>query len=157
MSSEGSPDQKQLDGSGLAIAIVAGTWHAEIAENLIASAINFCESSGARAEVIRVPGSFEVPLAANAALDAGFDAVVALGVIIKGDTPHFDFVSSGVTQGLMDLMQTTQKPIGIGILTCDNLEQAKLRSGLPGSTSNKGIEAASAALQMAILVKEISL
>ena len=157
MSSEGSPDLKQIDGFGLAIAIVAGTWHAEITENLITSALNFCESSGARAEVIRVPGSFEVPLAASAALNAGFDAVVALGVIIKGDTPHFDFVSSGVTQGLMDLMQTTQKPIGIGILTCDNLEQAKLRSGLPGSTSNKGIEAASAALQMAILVKEISL
>jgi 6,7-dimethyl-8-ribityllumazine synthase len=157
MSSEGSPDQKQLDGSGLAIAIVAGTWHAEISENLIASAINFCESSGARAEVIRVPGSFEVPLAANAALDAGFDAVVALGVIIKGDTPHFDFVSSGVTHGLMDLMLTTKKPIGFGILTCENIEQARLRSGLPGSTSDKGIEAASAALQMAILIKEISL
>jgi 6,7-dimethyl-8-ribityllumazine synthase len=157
MSSEGSPDQKQLDGSGLAIAIVAGTWHAEIAENLIASAINFCESSGARAEVIRVPGSFEVPLAANAALDAGFDAVVALGVIIKGDTPHFDFVSSGVTHGLMDLMLTTKKPIGFGILTCENIEQARLRSGLPGSISDKGIEAASAALQMAILIKEISL
>jgi len=157
MSSEGSPDQKQLDGSGLAIAIVAGTWHAEIAENLLASAINFCESSGARAEVIRVPGSFEVPLAANAALDAGFDAVVALGVIIKGDTPHFDFVSSGVTHGLMDLMLTTKKPIGFGILTCENIEQARLRSGLPGSISDKGIEAASAALQMAILIKEISL
>jgi 6,7-dimethyl-8-ribityllumazine synthase len=157
MSSEGSPDQKQLDGSGLAIAIVAGTWHAEIAENLIASAKNFCESSGARAEVIRVPGSFEVPLAANAAIDAGFDAVVALGVIIKGDTPHFDFVSSGVTHGLMDLMLTTKKPIGFGILTCENIEQARLRSGLPGSTSDKGIEAASAALQMAILIKEISL
>jgi 6,7-dimethyl-8-ribityllumazine synthase len=157
MSSEGSPDQKQLDGSGLAIAIVAGTWHAEIAENLIASAINFCESSGARAEVIRVPGSFEVPLAANAALDAGFDAVVALGVIIKGDTPHFDFVSSGVTHGLMDLILTTKKPIGFGILTCENIEQARLRSGLPGSISDKGIEAASAALQMAILIKEISL
>lgn len=157
MSSEGSPDQKQLDGSGLAIAIVAGTWHAEIAENLIASAINFCESSGARAEVIRVPGSFEVPLAANAALDAGFDAVVALGVIIKGDTPHFDFVSSGVTHGLMDLMLTSKKPIGFGILTCENIEQTRLRSGLPGSTSDKGTEAASAALQMAILIKEISL
>lgn len=157
MSSEGSPDQKQLDGSGLVIAIVAGTWHAEIAENLITSAINFCESSGARAEVIRVPGSFEVPLAANAALSAGFDAVVALGVIIKGDTPHFDFVSSGVTHGLMDLMLTTKKPIGFGILTCENIEQAQLRSGLPGSTSDKGVEAASAALQMAILIKEISL
>lgn len=150
---EGSPTQIQPDGVGLNIAIVAGTWHSEIAESLINSASNFCDASGAQVKVFRVPGSFEVPLAASAALDAGFDAVVALGVIIKGDTPHFDYVSSGVTQGLMNLMLATKKPIGFGILTCDNIAQAKVRSGLPGSTSDKGVEAASAALQMALLIK----
>lgn len=150
---EGSPTQIHPDGVGLNIAIVAGTWHSEIAESLISSASNFCDASGAQVKVFRVPGSFEVPLAASAALDAGFDAVVALGVIIKGDTPHFDYVSSGVTQGLMNLMLATKKPIGFGILTCDNIAQAKVRSGLPGSTSDKGVEAASAALQMALLIK----
>ena len=152
---EGSPTQIQPDGFGLNIAIVAGTWHTEIAESLINSASSFCDASGAQVKVFRVPGSFEVPLAASAALDAGFDAVVALGVIIKGDTPHFDYVSSGVTQGLMNLMLATKKPIGFGILTCDNIAQAKVRSGLPGSTSDKGVEAASAALQMALLIKEL--
>lgn len=156
MSSQGSPEQKPLDAQGVSVAIVAAAWHSEIVDNLVNSAMNFCTDSNAKAEVFRVPGSFEVPLAASLALDNGFDAVIALGVIIRGDTPHFEYVSTGVTTGLMDLMLQHNKPIGFGILTCDNEAQAFARSGLPGSMSDKGIEAASAALEMVMLAKSMN-
>jgi 6,7-dimethyl-8-ribityllumazine synthase len=102
-----------------------------------------------------VPGSFELPLACRFLLDAGYDAVIALGLVLRGQTPHFDFVCNGITNGLMDLMVTLKKPIGFGVLTCDTLEQAQARSGLPGSVEDKGFEAATAALQMIELGRRI--
>jgi 6,7-dimethyl-8-ribityllumazine synthase len=156
MSSQGSPAQVPLNAEGISVAIVAATWHSEIVDNLVNSASRFCTDSNARVEVFRVPGSFEIPLGASLALDNGFDAVIALGVIIRGDTPHFEYVSSGVTTGLMELMLQQNKPIGFGILTCDNETQAFARSGLPGSTSDKGIEAAGAALELAILARSMN-
>ena len=100
-----------------------------------------------------MPGSFELPLTAKAALDAGADAVVALGVIIRGGTPHFEFVSSAATDGLTRVALDTGKPIGFGVLTLDNEPQGLARAGLPGSEEDKGFEAADAAIRTAILLE----
>jgi 6,7-dimethyl-8-ribityllumazine synthase len=94
-----------------------------------------------------VPGSFELPVAAKAALDAGADAVVALGVIIRGGTPHFEFVSSAATDGLTRVALDAGKPVGFGVLTLDDEQQGIDRAGLPGSKEDKGAEAADAALR----------
>ena len=97
-----------------------------------------------------------MPLGAKLAFNQGFDAVVALGLVLRGDTPHFDYVCDGVTSGLMQLMLESNKPIGFGVLTCDTETQALARSGLPGSNSNKGTEAAYAALAMTLLKRKLS-
>jgi 6,7-dimethyl-8-ribityllumazine synthase len=111
--------------------------------------------SGATVREVRVPGSFELPLACTAALDAGADAVVALGVIIRGGTPHFDFVSNAATDGLTRVALDTGKPVGFGVLTLDDEQQGLDRAGLPGSKEDKGAEAASAALEMAVLLRDL--
>jgi 6,7-dimethyl-8-ribityllumazine synthase len=148
MSGAGSPDL-DIDGTGLRIVIVAGSWHEEISNGLIAGATRALEASGASFELVRVPGSFELPVVAKAALDAGADAVVALGVIIRGGTPHFEYVSSAATDGLTRVAIETGKPVGFGVLTLDDEQQGIDRAGLPGSTEDKGFEAADAALRTA--------
>jgi 6,7-dimethyl-8-ribityllumazine synthase len=102
-----------------------------------------------------VPGSFELPVVAKAALDAGADAAVALGVIIRGGTPHFDYVASAATDGLTRVALDTGKPVGFGVLTLDDEQQGLDRAGLPGSREDKGAETASAALLTAITLREI--
>jgi 6,7-dimethyl-8-ribityllumazine synthase len=97
-------------------------------------------------KVIYVPGSFEIPLAAQRAFESGFDAVVAVGLVLKGETPHFDYVCQGVTQGVIDVQLKFSKPIGYGVLMCNDLDQAIARSGVPGSKEDKGYDAAIAAL-----------
>lgn len=156
MSSIGAPETPALDAAGVRIAIVASSWHENIMNSLIAGSSSYLASAKAEVQVFRVPGSFELPLGAKLAFNQGFDAVVALGLVLRGDTPHFDYVCDGVTSGLMQLMLESNKPIGFGILTCDTETQALARSGLPGSDSNKGIEAAHAALAMTLLKRKLS-
>jgi 6,7-dimethyl-8-ribityllumazine synthase len=154
MSGAGSPDL-DIDGTGLRIVIVAGSWHEEISNGLIAGATRALEASGASFELVRVPGSFELPVAAKAALDAGADAVVALGVIIRGGTPHFEYVSAAATDGLTRVALDTGRPVGFGVLTLDDEQQGLDRAGLPGSKEDKGREAAEAAVATARLLRSI--
>ncbi|MGO4691515.1 6,7-dimethyl-8-ribityllumazine synthase [Glaciibacter sp. 2TAF33] len=151
MSGAGSPEL-EVDGTGLTIVIVAGQWHEVITDGLIAGATRVLESSGATFSVVRVPGSFELPLASKVALESGADAVVALGVIIRGGTPHFEYVSAAATDGLTRVALDTGKPVGFGLLTLDDEQQGLDRAGLPGSKEDKGEEAASAALVTARLL-----
>jgi len=154
MSGTGAPNIA-TDGTGLRVTIVAGRWHEEICNGLIVGARRVLEASGAEVTEIRVPGSFELPAVAKAALLNGADAVVALGVIIRGGTPHFEFVSTAATNGLTQVAIETGKPIGFGVLTLDNEQQGLDRAGLPGSKEDKGAEAAEAALSTAIALRGI--
>ena len=148
MAGFGSPELR-LDGSGLRIAIVASSWHEQIMGALVQGAREACADAGvSEVEVVPVPGSFELPIVCAAAART-FDAVVALGVVIRGGTPHFDYVCDGVTQGLMRVGLDSGKPVGFGVLTCYDEQQAIDRSGLPGSRESKGYEAASAAIHTA--------
>ncbi len=154
MSGHGSPTL-DVDGTGLRVVIVAGSWHDEITDGLIAGATRTLEASGAVFELVRVPGSFELPVVAKAALEAGADAVVALGVIIRGGTPHFEYVSSAATDGLTRVAIDTGKPVGFGVLTLDDEQQGLDRAGLPGSKEDKGREAAEAALATARVLRAV--
>jgi 6,7-dimethyl-8-ribityllumazine synthase len=154
MSGAGSPNL-DVDGTGLNVVIVAGLWHDAITDGLIAGATRTLEASGATFSLVRVPGSFELPLVSKAALENGADAVVALGVIIRGGTPHFEYVSAAATDGLTRAALDTGKPIGFGVLTLDDEKQGLDRAGLPGSKEDKGEEAASAALVTARLLADL--
>ena len=145
MSGAGSPEL-DVDGKGLTIVIVAGSWHEEITNGLIAGATRTLQASGADFSLVRVPGSFELPVVAKAALEEGADAVVALGVIIRGGTPHFEYVSAAATDGLTRVALDTGRPVGFGVLTLDDEQQGLDRAGLPGSKEDKGREAAEAAI-----------
>ncbi|GAA3016038.1 6,7-dimethyl-8-ribityllumazine synthase [Microbacterium aurantiacum] len=156
MSGKGAPESTgTIDATGLRVTVVAGTWHTEISDGLIAGAARVLEASGAEWSLVRVPGSFELPVVARAALEAGADAVVALGVIIRGGTPHFEFVSSAATDGLTRVALDTGKPVGFGVLTLDDEAQGLDRAGLPGSREDKGHEAADAALRTALVLRDI--
>ena len=154
MSGAGSP-ALDIDGRGLTITIVAGSWHDEITNGLIAGATRTLEASGADFSLVRVPGSFELPVVAKAALEAGVDAVVALGVIIRGGTPHFEYVSAAATDGLTRVALDTGKPVGFGLLTLDDERQGLDRAGLPGSKEDKGREAAEAAIATVRALREL--
>jgi 6,7-dimethyl-8-ribityllumazine synthase len=153
MSGSGAPETATTDGRGLRVVIVAGTWHTAITDGLIAGAERELAASGADWSLVRVPGSFELPVVCKAALDAGADAVVALGVIIRGGTPHFEYVSSAATDGLTRVALDTGKPVGFGVLTLDDEQQGLDRAGLPGSREDKGAEAARAALLTARVLR----
>jgi 6,7-dimethyl-8-ribityllumazine synthase len=148
MSGEGAP-QLETDGNGLRVVVVAACWHQQVMDGLLAGALTSLDRAGANVEVIRVPGSFELPVAAARAAASGADAVVALGVVIRGGTPHFDYVCQAATSGLTDVGVRTGVPIGFGVLTCDTEQQALDRAGLPASTEDKGREAAEAAIATA--------
>ena len=154
MSGHGSPDLA-VSGEGLNVVVIAGSWHEEISNGLIAGATRALDESGATYTLVRVPGSFELPVVARTALDAGADAVVALGVIIRGGTPHFDFVSDAATSGLTQVALLTGKPVGFGVLTLDDEQQGLDRAGLPGSKEDKGREAAEAAIATAVVLREL--
>jgi 6,7-dimethyl-8-ribityllumazine synthase len=155
VSGDGRPAEERVDGTGLTVAVVHGVWHTEIANGLLAGARRVLEESGATFDLIEVPGSFELPVVAQAALNAGADAVVALGVIIRGGTPHFDFVAEAATRGLTDVALVTGKAVGFGVLTLDTVEQGLDRAGLPGSKEDKGAEAATAALRTAVTLRAL--
>lgn len=141
------------DTSQLRLAIVAASWHTEIMDGLLNGALRGAADAGiSNPTVLRVPGAFELPVAA-ARLAPHFDAVVALGVVIRGGTPHFEYVCQAATAGLTDVSVATGVPVGFGVLTCDDEQQGLDRAGLAGSNEDKGHEAVTAALATAALLK----
>jgi 6,7-dimethyl-8-ribityllumazine synthase len=145
-----------INGEGLRVVIVAASWHAIVMDGLIAGAARACLEANAEATLIRVSGSFELPIVAQACAESGdYDVVVALGVIIRGGTPHFEYISKATTDGLTRVALDTRTPIGFGVLTCDTDEQALDRAGLPGSKEDKGAEATAAAIMTAITLREL--
>lgn len=152
MSGHGAPEAAPAEGAaGLRVAVVAGQWHAAVMAGLLDGTRRALRESGVvESTEIRVPGTFELPVAAARLADAGFDAIVALGVVIRGGTPHFEYVCQAATTGLTLVAQRTGVPIGFGVLTCDDEQQALARAGLPDSTEDKGYEAAVAALATAV-------
>ncbi|MEF2978694.1 6,7-dimethyl-8-ribityllumazine synthase [Subtercola sp. YIM 133946] len=156
MSGAGTPTSTTpLDGTGLKVTIVAGRWHDEITNGLLAGAHRTLAAAHVDVTELRVPGSFELPVVSRAALEAGADAVVALGVIIRGGTPHFEYVSDAATSGLTQVSVLTGKPVGFGVLTLDDEAQGLDRAGLPGSREDKGAEAAEAAVATALTLRSI--
>jgi len=153
--STGSETGDRIDGTGLRVVIIAGTWHDVITNGLIAGAERVLDASGASSELVRVPGSFELAVAAQAAFAGGADAVVALGVIIRGGTPHFEYVSAATTDGLTRVALDAGKPVGFGVLTLDDEQQGLDRAGLADSKEDKGAEAADAALRTALVIKTL--
>ena len=137
------------------IAIISSSWHLDICNDLIAGAKRaLAEAQVGEVEVQFVPGSFEIPLAAQYAFEAGFDGVVALGLVLKGETPHFDYVCQGVTQGVIDVSLKHSKPIGYGVLMCNDLDQAIDRCGRTTSKEDKGYDSAVAVLELLHLRKK---
>ena len=154
MSGAGAPTIS-ADGTGLKVTIVAGQWHDEITNGLLAGAHRALAAAGVTVTEVRVPGSFELPVASKVALENGADAVVALGVIIRGGTPHFEYVSAAATDGLTRVALDTGKPVGFGVLTLDDEQQGLDRAGLPGSKEDKGAEAAESAVATALVLRTI--
>lgn len=153
MSGAGAPDQEPTDCSDLRVAVVASSWHDEVMDGLVAGAERaLAAHQVVNPSMVRVPGAFELPVVANA-LAADHDAVIALGVVIRGGTPHFDYVCNAATDGLSRVALDHGTPVGFGLLTCDNDEQALDRAGLPGSSEDKGWEATSAALATARILR----
>ena len=131
------------------VMIISSSWHLEICDDLISGAKRALEkASVAEVKVQYVPGSFELPLAAQFAFESGFDAVVAVGLVLKGETPHFDYVCQGVTKGIIDVSLKYGKPIGFGVLMCNDLDQAVARSGRAGSKEDKGYDSAVAVIEL---------
>lgn len=155
MSGEGEP-QLQLDGAAdLKIAIVAGQWHRTISEALLEGAQKKLAEAGiSEFTVVRVAGAIELPVVAQA-LARNHDAVIALGVVIRGGTPHFEYVCDAVTAGLTRVSLDESTPVTNGVLTTDDEQQALDRSGLPGSKEDKGAQAAAAAIDTALTLKHL--
>lgn len=154
MSGAGRPVADAVQARGLTVGIVAARWHEEITDQLVARAVRAGRDSGAEVTVVRVAGSLEIPVVAQA-LARRCDAVVALGAVIRGETAHFDYVCDSVTSGLTRISLDEEVPVGNGVLTCESLDQAVDRSGVPGSHEDKGYEATVAALETALLLREI--
>lgn len=156
MSASSQPLAAQVNATGLRVAIVAARFNAHVVDRLVKGARDALVEARVNPDdvsLIRVPGAFEIPLAAKQAAASGrFDAVVALGAVIRGETPHFDFVAGECARGLMKVMLDTSVPVGFGVLTCDTLEQAQARAG--GAAGNKGADAALAAVEMTRLMQQ---
>ena len=155
MSGAGSPGAGVVDASGLSLAIVATRWHREITDSLVARATAAAIACGVPDPVVvRVAGALELPVVA-AELAGRHDAVACLGVVIRGGTPHFEYVCDSVTAGLTRVALDAGTPVGNGVLTCDTVESALDRSGLPGSQEDKGWEAVVAALDTALVLRSL--
>ncbi|MET4429883.1 6,7-dimethyl-8-ribityllumazine synthase [Mycolicibacterium sp. 624] len=156
MSGAGVPDFPVVDASGIRLAIVASTWHDRICDALLDGALRTAKDCGVESPtVVRVLGAIEIPVVAQA-LAAQYDAVVALGVVIRGGTPHFDYVCDAVTQGLTRVSLDESTPVANGVLTVNDEQQALDRAGLPGSAEDKGAQAAAAALATALTLRDIA-
>ena len=148
MSSHGAP-KIAIDASGIKVSVLVTSWHEVITNGLLAGAERALRAAGNNDyKVIRVPGAFELPLGAQLAIKNGAEVVIALGVVIQGETPHFDYVCNSATSGLTRVQLDTSVPIGFGLLTVSNEKQALDRAGLPGSKEDKGAEAVEAAISM---------
>jgi 6,7-dimethyl-8-ribityllumazine synthase len=157
MSGEGAAAVEPFDASGLRVAVVAASWHPPVMDGLVAGAQRaLADHKVTDGEVVRVSGTFELSVVASALARQGYDAVVALGVVIRGGTPHFDYVCSAATEGLTRVALDHTVAVGFGVLTCDTEEQALDRAGLDGSREDKGYEATAAALATARTLHDIS-
>jgi 6,7-dimethyl-8-ribityllumazine synthase len=155
VSGSGAPASRPVDGHGLSLAIVATRWHEQVTGALLESALRTAKECGVdEACVVRVAGAVELPVVAQA-LASSNDAVVALGLVLRGGTPHFEYVCDAVTAGLTRVSLDSHTPVGNGVLTCDTEEQALDRAGLPGSAEDKGREAVLAALDTARTLKSL--
>jgi 6,7-dimethyl-8-ribityllumazine synthase len=155
MSGAGAPGDRTVDARGLSLAVVATRWHERITDALLGSALRTAAECGVDDPMcVRVPGAVELPVVVQA-LAARHDAVVALGVVIRGGTPHFDYVCDAVTAGLTRVSLDSHTPVGNGVLTCDTEQQALDRAGLPESVEDKGRQAVLAALETAAVLKAL--
>jgi len=155
VSGEGRPDGQVVDAAGLSVAIAATRWHAEITDQLVDRALTAARACGiSEPRLVRVPGAVELPVVA-AELARSHDAVACLGAVIRGGTPHFDYVCDAVTYGLTRVALDAGTPVGNGVLTCDTLQQARDRSGGPDSAEDKGWDAVVAALETALVLKSL--
>jgi 6,7-dimethyl-8-ribityllumazine synthase len=155
VSGAGRPDGQTVDATGLSLAIAATRWHAEITDQLVDRAIAAARACGVPEPlVVRVPGAVELPVVA-AALARGHDAVACLGAVVRGGTPHFEYVCDAVTYGLTRVSLDAATPVGNGVLTCDTYEQALDRSGAAGSAEDKGWDAVVAALETAVVLRSL--
>jgi 6,7-dimethyl-8-ribityllumazine synthase len=151
----GVPEMPALDASGLRLGIVASTWHSKICDALLAGARKVVAESGiADPTVVRVLGAIEIAVVAQE-LARNHDVVVALGVVIRGETPHFDYVCDSVTQGLSRVALDASTPVANGVLTCNTEEQALARAGLPVSVEDKGAQATAAGLSAALTLRDL--
>ena len=150
------PDLPDVDASTVSLGIVVSTWHATICDALLDGALRAAGKLGVTdPTVVRVHGAIEIPVVAQA-LAAKYDAVVALGVVIRGETPHFDYVCDAVTQGLTRVSLDLSTPVANGVLTTNTEQQALARAGLPQSTEDKGAQAAAAALSTALVLRDLA-
>ncbi|MGW1766262.1 6,7-dimethyl-8-ribityllumazine synthase [Streptomyces sp. NPDC002073] len=157
MSGKGAPELSVRNCGDLRVAVIAAQWHEKVMDGLVDGALRALHELGIdEPTLLRVPGSFELPVVAKVLAERGYDAVVALGVVIRGGTPHFDYVCQGVTEGLVKVSVDTGVPIGFGVLTCDTDEQALDRAGLEGSNEDKGHEAVTAAVATAMTLRTVS-
>jgi 6,7-dimethyl-8-ribityllumazine synthase len=155
MAGYGAPGVSTVDAAGLTVGIVAARWHGELVEQMLSRAVEAAKACGAADVVVaRVAGSVELPVVAQA-LARRCDAVVALGVVIRGATAHFDYVCRSVTDGLTRVALDTGRPVAHGVLTVDSVEQARDRAGLPGSAEDKGWSSTVAALDAALTIRAL--
>jgi 6,7-dimethyl-8-ribityllumazine synthase len=156
MSGLGAPELRVTGAGDLRVGIVASLWHETVMDGLVAGGLRALAECGIEEPtLVRVPGSFELPVVAARLASTGYDAVVALGVVIRGGTPHFDYVCSAATNGLTRVSLDTGVPIGFGLLTCDDEQQALDRAGLEGSQEDKGYDAALAAVATATILRDL--
>jgi len=156
VSGAGAPDERPVDCHDVRVAVVASRWHEQVMDGLLDGARRaLADYQVEEPSIVRVPGSFELPVVARALAERGYEAIVALGVVIRGGTPHFEYVCSAATNGLSKIAVETGAAVGFGLLTCDTDEQALDRAGLPGSSEDKGYEATSAALVTAKTLRTI--
>jgi 6,7-dimethyl-8-ribityllumazine synthase len=144
-------------GRGARVVIVAARFNAFVVDKLVYAALETLRAQGLRDEnltLVRVPGAFEIPLTVKKLATSGiYDSIIALGAVIRGETPHFDLVAGECARGISQVALDTGIPVGFGVLSCDTLEQALARAG--GSAGNKGADAALAALEMADLLRKL--
>ncbi|WP_035840621.1 6,7-dimethyl-8-ribityllumazine synthase [Kitasatospora azatica] len=154
MAGHGAPELTVKNAQDLRVAVIAAQWHTQVMDGLLNGAHRALKELGiSEPTVVRVPGTFELPVAAKQLAERGYDAVVALGVVIRGGTPHFDYVCEAATLGLTQVSVNTGVPVGFGVLTCDNEQQALDRAGLPDSAEDKGHEAVTAAVATAATLR----
>ena len=155
MSGQGRPQLETVDASELALAIVGTRWHADITDVLVERATAAAKACGVtELLVVRVAGAAEIPVVAQE-LARRYDALACLGAVIRGGTPHFEYVCDAVTAGLTRVALDRGTPVGNGVLTCNTVEEARMRCGLPDSSEDKGWEAVVAALDTALLLRAI--